>query len=146
MLSWINNSLTPSVLSTVALSPTFEATVTSAQTRDTLISYDDLVALLLGAELRMKSHSSLTLDASPTTLYASTQSVSLSQGYNNRGCGTSFRGRRRERTNSSSSSSALPPKTEGVVVCRVSDLQSFSVHGIKLLPPNGLCLRKACPN
>jgi len=65
------------------IDPTFEVTVSSAQARDTLISYDDLVALLLGAELRMKSYSSLALDASPTALYASTQSVSSSQGYNN---------------------------------------------------------------
>ena len=36
----------------------FEATVSSTQARDTLISYDDLVALLLGAELR-RSHTLL---------------------------------------------------------------------------------------
>ena len=99
------------------IGPAFEATVSSAQARDTPISYDDLVALLLGAELRMKSHSSPALDATPTALYASTQCVPSSQGYNNRGRGTSFRGRRRGRTNSSSSSSELPSKTAGVVVC-----------------------------
>ena len=65
------------------IGPAFEAIVSSAQAQDTLISYDDLVALLLGAELRMKSHSSPALDATPTTFYAPTQSVSSSQGYNN---------------------------------------------------------------
>jgi len=49
------------------IGPIFEATVSSAQARDMPISYDDLVALLLGAELRMRSHSSLSLDATPTT-------------------------------------------------------------------------------
>ena len=39
------------------IGPTFEATVSSAQDRDTPISYDDLVVLLLGAEQRMKSYS-----------------------------------------------------------------------------------------
>ena len=62
------------------IGPTFEATVSSAQAQDTPISYDDLVAFLLGAELRMKSHSSPALDATQIALYAPTQSMSSSQG------------------------------------------------------------------
>ena len=79
----------------------FEATASSVQAQDMPISYYDLVALLLGAKLRMKSYSSPTLGTTPTTSYTATQSVSSSQGYNNRGRGTSFRGR--GCTNSSSS-------------------------------------------
>ena len=61
------------------IGPAFKATVSSALARDTLISYVDLATLLLRAELRMKSHSSPALDATPTALYAPTQSVFLSQ-------------------------------------------------------------------
>ena len=76
-----DDDLVSIIMNNIALA--FEATVSSAEARDTLISYDDLVALLLGKELRNKSRSSPVLDATPTALYAPTQSVSSSQGYNN---------------------------------------------------------------
>jgi len=53
------------------IGPTFEAIVSSAQARDMPISYDDLVALLLGAAQRMKSHSSPALDATPNSIVCS---------------------------------------------------------------------------
>jgi len=73
----------------------------------------------------MKSHSSPALDATPTTLYAPTQSVSSIQGYNNRGRRTSFRGR--GRTNSSSSSFVLPSKTVGMVVYQICNRPRHTV-------------------
>ncbi|GMY24189.1 putative transcription factor interactor and regulator CCHC(Zn) family [Fagus crenata] len=108
ILSWINNSLSPTVLSTVArftssqatwsslekryasqsknrkpvdddelvniilnnVGPAYEITVSSAQARDTSISYDDLVALLLNVEIRLKAQQTPSLEASPTAMYA----------------------------------------------------------------------------
>ncbi|GMY08566.1 putative transcription factor interactor and regulator CCHC(Zn) family [Fagus crenata] len=56
------------ILNNVGL--TYEVTVSSAQARDTSISYDDLVALLLNAEMRLKAQQTPSLKASPTAMYA----------------------------------------------------------------------------
>ncbi|KAA8548185.1 hypothetical protein F0562_004554 [Nyssa sinensis] len=48
--------------------PAYEVTVSSAQARDTSISYDDLVALLLNAEMRLKAQQTPSLEASPTAM------------------------------------------------------------------------------
>ncbi|GMY05994.1 hypothetical protein FCV25MIE_01233, partial [Fagus crenata] len=105
ILSWINNSLSTPVLSTVAcftssqatwsslekslalagkpidddelvtiimnnVGPTYEVTVSSTQARDTPISYDDLMALLLKAEMRLKAKNTPSLETNPTAMYA----------------------------------------------------------------------------
>jgi hypothetical protein len=74
--------------------PAYEITVSSAQARDTSISYNDLVALLLNAEIRLKMQQTPSLEASPTAMYAHNATQS-----NNRGCnpvhhrGSNMRGR-----------------------------------------------------
>uniref|UniRef100_A0A2N9HM32 Retrotransposon Copia-like N-terminal domain-containing protein n=1 Tax=Fagus sylvatica TaxID=28930 RepID=A0A2N9HM32_FAGSY len=52
--------------------PAYEVTVSSAQARDTPISYDDLVALLLKAEIsmRLKAKNMPSLETNPTAMYA----------------------------------------------------------------------------
>ncbi|KAJ6682085.1 hypothetical protein OIU74_020352 [Salix koriyanagi] len=50
--------------------PAYEITVSFAQARDTPISYDDLVALLLNAEMRLKAQQIPSLEANPTAMYA----------------------------------------------------------------------------
>ena len=50
--------------------PAYEVTVSSAQARDMPISYDDLVALLLTAEMRLKAQNTPSLETNPTTMYA----------------------------------------------------------------------------
>ena len=49
---------------------TYEITISSAQARDTPISYDDLVALLLSAENRLQKQQTPLLDNTPTAMYA----------------------------------------------------------------------------
>ena len=56
------------ILNNVGLA--YEITVSSAQAHDTPISYDDLVALLLNAEMRLKAQQISSLEANPTTMYA----------------------------------------------------------------------------
>ena len=52
------------------VSPTYEVTVSFAQAYDTPISYDDLVALLFMAEMRLKAQNTPSLETNPTTMYA----------------------------------------------------------------------------
>lgn len=76
----------------------YESTVSSAQARDTPISYDTLVALLLSAEMRLKNQNTPSIEINPTAMYApkSAQSNSRGRGYmsNSR---TNIRGRSRGR-------------------------------------------------
>ncbi|KAF9673819.1 hypothetical protein SADUNF_Sadunf10G0063600 [Salix dunnii] len=44
--------------------------VSSAQACDTLIFYDDLVALFLNAKIRLKAQQIPSFEANPTTMYA----------------------------------------------------------------------------
>ncbi|KAA8528735.1 hypothetical protein F0562_036090 [Nyssa sinensis] len=60
----------------------YEVTVSSAQARDTSISYDDLVALLLNAEMRLKAQQTPSLEASPTAMYAPKATHSTNRGRN----------------------------------------------------------------
>ena len=46
--------------------PAYEVTVSSAQAHDTPISYDDLVALLLTAEMQLKAQNTPSLETNPT--------------------------------------------------------------------------------
>ncbi|KAA8539520.1 hypothetical protein F0562_026212 [Nyssa sinensis] len=62
--------------------PAYEITVSSAQARDTPICYDDLVALLLNAEMRLKAQQTPSLEASPTALYAPKAPHSTTRGRN----------------------------------------------------------------
>ncbi|GMY31996.1 putative transcription factor interactor and regulator CCHC(Zn) family [Fagus crenata] len=62
--------------------PTYEIIVSSAQARDTSISYDDLVALLLNAEMRLKAQQTPSLEASPTAMYAPKATQSNNRGRN----------------------------------------------------------------
>ena len=48
----------------------YEITISSTQARDTPISYDDLVALLLSAENRLQKQQTPLLDNTPTAMYA----------------------------------------------------------------------------
>ena len=48
----------------------YEVTVSSAQARDMPISYDDLMALLLTAEMRLKAQNTPSLETNPTAMYA----------------------------------------------------------------------------
>uniref|UniRef100_A0A2N9IS10 Reverse transcriptase Ty1/copia-type domain-containing protein n=1 Tax=Fagus sylvatica TaxID=28930 RepID=A0A2N9IS10_FAGSY len=50
--------------------PAYEVTVSSSQARDTPISYDDVVALLLTAEMRLKAQNTPSLETNPTAMYA----------------------------------------------------------------------------
>ncbi|GMY22168.1 hypothetical protein FCV25MIE_17409, partial [Fagus crenata] len=50
--------------------PAYEVTVSSAQACHTPISYDDLVTLLLTAEMRLKAQNTPSLETNPTTMYA----------------------------------------------------------------------------
>lgn len=75
--------------------PVYEVTVSSAQARDTPISFDDLVALLLNAEQRFQfqaMHSSNS-DINPTALYSSKNSHQFNRGRGNTSRGGSSRGR-----------------------------------------------------
>ncbi|KAB5524276.1 hypothetical protein DKX38_022025 [Salix brachista] len=60
--------------------PAYEITVSSAQARDNPISYDDLVALLLNAEMRLKAQQIPSLEANPTAMYAPKASHSNNHG------------------------------------------------------------------
>ena len=60
--------------------PAYEITVSSAQARDNPISYDDLVALLLNAEMRLKAQQTPSLEANPTAMYAPKASHSNNRG------------------------------------------------------------------
>ena len=62
--------------------PAYEITVSSAQARDTSISYDDLVALLLNAEIRLKVQQTSSLEASPTAMYTPNATQSNNRGRN----------------------------------------------------------------
>jgi hypothetical protein len=74
--------------------PAYEVTVSSAQARDTSISYDDLVALLLNAEMRLKAQQTPSLEASPTAMYAPKATQSNNRGCNSvHHCGSNMRGR-----------------------------------------------------
>ncbi|KAL5714518.1 hypothetical protein ACHQM5_016467 [Ranunculus cassubicifolius] len=78
--------------------PTYENTVSSAQARDTPIGYDDLVALLLSAEMRIKAQNTPALEVNPTAMYPTKSQSSIARGrgpMNNRG--SSFRGKGRGR-------------------------------------------------
>ena len=48
--------------------PTYEATINSIQARDTRISLDDLVRLLLSAEIRHDEQNSQPVESNPTAL------------------------------------------------------------------------------
>lgn len=63
--------------------PKFEVTVSSAQARDTPISYDSLVALLLNAESRMSTFTDS--ERSPVALFAPKQNTSNRDRGNSRG-------------------------------------------------------------
>lgn len=47
----------------------YEIIISSAQARDTLISYDDLVALLLSAKIRLQKQQTPLLGNTPTVMY-----------------------------------------------------------------------------
>ena len=48
----------------------YEATVNSIQARDSAITLDDLIDLLLSAEMQQEDHNSVLLDSSNSALYA----------------------------------------------------------------------------
>uniref|UniRef100_A0A2N9EQM2 Uncharacterized protein n=1 Tax=Fagus sylvatica TaxID=28930 RepID=A0A2N9EQM2_FAGSY len=74
--------------------PAYEVTVSSAQARDTSISYDDLVALLLNAEMRLKAQQTPSLEASPTAMYTPKATQSNNRGRNSvHHRGSNMRGR-----------------------------------------------------
>ena len=74
--------------------PAYEVTVSSAQARDTSISYDDLVALLLNAEMRLKAQQTPSFEASPTAMYAPKATQSNNHGRNSvHHRGSNMRGR-----------------------------------------------------
>lgn len=81
----------------------YEATVSSAQARDKPISYDDLVSLLLSAEMRLKAQNTPSIEVNPTALYApnSLPANSHGRGYGNHR-GSNLRGKGRGRGISSS--------------------------------------------
>lgn len=102
--------------------PTFETTVSSIQARDTPISYDDLVALLLGAEMRFKAQNTPVLETNPTALYTSKLPHHSNRGRSsNRG--TNMRGRGRGRYSpiniSNPASIATSPTNSGPPVCQI---------------------------
>lgn len=59
---------------------TYEMTVSSAQARDTPITYDDLEALLLSAERRLLTHNIPSLDTGATALFASRPRGNFNRG------------------------------------------------------------------
>ncbi|KAL6187000.1 hypothetical protein ACLB2K_043116 [Fragaria x ananassa] len=63
--------------------PLYEHTISSAQARDTPITYDGLEALLLAAESRLRNHNIITLESAPTALVTNHSSTGGS-----RGCGS----------------------------------------------------------
>ncbi|GMY32598.1 hypothetical protein FCV25MIE_27840 [Fagus crenata] len=74
--------------------PAYEVTVSSAQACDTSISYDDLVALLLNVEMRLKAQQTPSLEASPTAMYAPKATQSNNRGRNSvHHRGSNMRGR-----------------------------------------------------
>jgi histone deacetylase 1/2 len=74
--------------------PAYEVTVSSAQARDTSISYDDLVALLLNAEMRLKAQQTPSLETSPTAMYAPKATHNNNRGRNSvHHRGSNMRGR-----------------------------------------------------
>ena len=58
----------------------YEITISSAQARDTPISYDDLVALLLSAENRLQKQQRPLLDNTPTVMFAPKSNNQTTQG------------------------------------------------------------------
>ena len=91
-LALAGNAIDDDTLVTIIMrnvGPTYEVTVSSAQARDTPISYDDLVALLLAVETRMKEQNLPHVDTNATALYAPRMhNPSRGRGFsNNRGKG-----------------------------------------------------------
>ena len=73
----------------------YEITISSTQARDTPISYDDLVALLLSAENRLQKQQTPLLDNTPTAMYAPKSNNQPTQGrgsLHNRGSNMRARG------------------------------------------------------
>ena len=100
----------------------YEATVSSAQARDTPISYDAVVALLLGAKMRLKAQNTPTLEVTPTALYTPKFRQNTNSG---RGGprGSFNRGRGRGRTSSippsNASSSGFSSSKSSGPVCQI---------------------------
>lgn len=62
---------------------TYEALIISAQARDKPILYDDLVALLLSAEMRLKTQNTPPVEVTPTAMYAPRSSHTNGRGRGN---------------------------------------------------------------
>ncbi|KAL5706611.1 hypothetical protein ACHQM5_024756 [Ranunculus cassubicifolius] len=101
----------------------YETTVSSVQARDTPIAYDDLVALLLGAEMRFKAQNA-ALETTPTALYTprfqqnSNRGRVHNRGAFSRGCG---HGRNSSLGHSNVIGSGGVTTTNDTPVCQICD-------------------------
>ena len=75
-----NDELVNIILNDVSL--VYEVTISSAQARGTFVSYDDLIALLLNAKMRLKMQQTPSIETSPTAMYAPKATKSNNCGHN----------------------------------------------------------------